>query len=327
MKAWPNPARFQLKLLISMLLLLASSSALLSCAPQPKSMFEQKAEADAANKIEIATPSKIDDQVALDPSIVASTSDDEQLLSIDIGKQQAIARQPDCDRQVQTCQYLELNILKFTPDQPWLTGIMWQTIARVLSPKLPFTSQEQVAKDSIAAILKQIEFTNQGVSSQPLYQRIDTELVLNQNAKNAPNTGTDHILTGYLLVKSTQHPEHKQQQFDYVMLDIHKKLQLNIEDILLPTVTSEQLLLALQTAKREWLSQKGVENQYLQDWPLALSKQWYLDERGLHMIYQGGALLNTELEAVDLLVATEQLTALAKPSYIIGSKKSLSDEK
>lgn len=310
------------------------SSMLLGCAPQPKSLFEQQAEAQAAN--EIGANTKIGQQTSSDAIISPDNADSKQVIAIDISKQQAVARQPNCDPQQSRCQYLELNVLDFTPTQPWLESIMWQTLARVLSPETPFNSQQQVAKDSILAILKQTEFTNGGVKSQPNYQRIDTELTLNESNNssnpNSTNTATNtdkeasikqtnEVITGYLLVESTQHrgTNHQRWQRNYVMLDMQKKLQLTIEDILLPKVTTAELLLAFQPAKKQWLAKQGIEQQYLEEWPLPLSKQWYLNHQGLHLVYQSGELLNTELTAVDLMVPYSQLQDIVKPNYIVTS--------
>lgn len=309
---------------------MAASSVLLGCAPQPKSMFEQQAEAEAAN--EISATSQIQNPQSSDPSLSTLIDDTKQGLAIDISKQQAIARQPNCIPEQNSCQYLELNSLVFTPAQPWLASIMWQTIARVLSPDTPLTSQQQVAKDSILALLKQIEFSTEGVSSQPSYQRIDTDLIVNEQAIVTDDTvvadadaDNVQVTSGYLIIESTQHrgATHQQWHLDYVMLDMQKKLQLTIADILLPEVDTDQLLSAFQSSKNEWLISQGVERQYVEQWPLPLAEQWYIDQQGLHMVYQSGALLNNELDAVDLVVPFAQLQGLIKPEYKVRSSVSM----
>lgn len=311
---------------------IVTSSILLGCAPQPKSLFEQQAEAQAAS--EIGADTKIGKPTSSDSIIVVpNETNSKQAIAIDISKQQAIARQPNCDPQQASCQYLELNVLAFTPTQPWLENIMWQTVARVLSPDTPFTSQQQVAKDSILTLLKQIEFNTGGVTSQPSYQRIDTELTLNEsidttnhtsksnNTDDDKNNNSSQVVSGYLLVESTQHrgSSHKQWQLNYIMLDMQKKIQLTISDILLPKVDTDKLLLAFQPVKKQWLAEQGIEPQYLEEWPLPLSKQWYLDQHGLHMVYQSGELLNDKLNAVDLVVPYSQLQGIVKPSYRVRS--------
>jgi hypothetical protein len=313
-------------------MLVLASQVLLGCAPQPESMFEQKAEEEAANEIgahstiqnyELSKPSTSSAANALDKT------GHKQALPINISKQQTIARQPNCNAQQTSCQYLEINTLAFTPPQPWLANIMWQTVARTLSPDTPFISQQQVARDSVSALLKQIEFRSEGVSSQPKYQRIDTDLVLNQglsadsvaasNGSNMDSHMNNEVMTGYLLVESTQQrsEDHQQGHRDYVMLDMQKKLQLTVEDVLLADADTQKLLSTFNTIKKQWLAEQGVEQQYLEEWPLPLSEQWYIDQQGLHLVYQSGELLNTQLQPVDFVVPFTQLQGIVKPSYMV----------
>jgi hypothetical protein len=315
-----------------MIMLVLASQVLLGCAPQPESMFEQKAEEEAANEIgahstiqnyELSKPSTSSAANALDKT------GHKQALPINISKQQTIARQPNCNAQQTSCQYLEINTLAFTPPQPWLANIMWQTVARTLSPDTPFISQQQVARDSVSALLKQIEFRSEGVSSQPKYQRIDTDLVLNQglsadsvaasNGSNMDSHMNNEVMTGYLLVESTQQrsEDHQQGHRDYVMLDMQKKLQLTVEDVLLADADTQKLLSTFNTIKKQWLAEQGVEQQYLEEWPLPLSEQWYIDQQGLHLVYQSGELLNTQLQPVDFVVPFTQLQGIVKPSYMV----------
>jgi hypothetical protein len=313
-------------------MLVLASQVLLGCAPQPESMFEQKAEEEAANEIgahstiqnyELSKPSTSSAANALDKT------GHKQALPINISKQQTIARQPNCNAQQTSCQYLEINTLAFTPPQPWLANIMWQTVARTLSPDTPFISQQQVARDSVSALLKQIEFRSEGVSSQPKYQRIDTDLILNQglsadsvaasNGSNMDSHMNNEVMTGYLLVESTQQrsEDHQQGHRDYVMLDMQKKLQLTVEDVLLADADTQKLLSTFNTIKKQWLAEQGVEQQYLEEWPLPLSEQWYIDQQGLHLVYQSGELLNTQLQPVDFVVPFTQLQGIVKPSYMV----------
>ncbi|WP_300392971.1 hypothetical protein [uncultured Psychrobacter sp.] len=315
-----------------MIMLVLASQVLLGCAPQPESMFEQKAEEEAANEIgahstiqnyELSKPSTSSAANALDKT------GHKQALPINISKQQTIARQPNCNAQQTSCQYLEINTLAFTPPQPWLANIMWQTVARTLSPDTPFISQQQVARDSVSALLKQIEFRSEGVSSQPKYQRIDTDLILNQglsadsvaasNGSNMDSHMNNEVMTGYLLVESTQQrsEDHQQGHRDYVMLDMQKKLQLTVEDVLLADADTQKLLSTFNTIKKQWLAEQGVEQQYLEEWPLPLSEQWYIDQQGLHLVYQSGELLNTQLQPVDFVVPFTQLQGIVKPSYMV----------
>ena len=317
---------------VLMIMLVLASQVLLGCAPQPESMFEQKAEEEAANEIgahstiqnyELSKPSTSSAANALDKT------GHKQALPINISKQQTIARQPNCNAQQTSCQYLEINTLAFTPPQPWLANIMWQTVARTLSPDTPFISQQQVARDSVSALLKQIEFRSEGVSSQPKYQRIDTDLILNQglsadsvaasNGSNMDSHMNNEVMTGYLLVESTQQrsEDHQQGHRDYVMLDMQKKLQLTVEDVLLADADTQKLLSTFNTIKKQWLAEQGVEQQYLEEWPLPLSEQWYIDQQGLHLVYQSGELLNTQLQPVDFVVPFTQLQGIVKPSYMV----------
>jgi len=321
-----------LKGAVLVIMLVLASQVLLGCAPQPESMFEQQAEEEAANEIgahstiqnyELSKPSTSSAANALDKT------GHKQALPINISKQQTIARQPNCNGQQTRCQYLEINTLAFTPPQPWLANIMWQTVARTLSPDTPFISQQQVARDSVSALLKQIEFRSEGVSSQPKYQRIDTDLILNQglsadsvaasNGSNMDSHMNNEVMTGYLLVESTQQrsEDHQQGHRDYVMLDMQKKLQLTVEDVLLADADTQKLLSTFNTIKKQWLAEQGVEQQYLEEWPLPLSEQWYIDQQGLHLVYQSGELLNTQLQPVDFVVPFTQLQGIVKPSYMV----------
>ncbi|WP_201601510.1 hypothetical protein [Psychrobacter submarinus] len=298
-----------------MIMLVLASQVLLGCAPQPESMFEQQAEEEAAN--EIGAHSTIQNYELSKPSTSSALdkTGHKQALPINVSKQQTIARQPNCNGQQTRCQYLELNTLAFTPPQPWLTNIMWQTVARALSPDAPFISQQQVARDSVSALLKQIEFHSAGVSSQPKYQRIDTDLILNQGL----SADSNEVMTGYLLVESTQQRSegHQQGHRDYVMLDMQKKLQLTVEDVLLADADTQKLLSTFNTIKKQWLAEQGVEQQYLEEWPLPLSEQWYIDQQGLHLVYQSGELLNTQLQPVDFVVPFTQLQGIVKPNYMV----------
>ena len=317
---------------VLVIMLVLASHVLLGCAPQPESMFEQQAEEEAASEIgahstiqnyELSKPSTSSAANALDKT------GHKQALPINISKQQTIARQPNCNGQQTSCQYLEINTLAFTPPQPWLANIMWQTVARTLSPDTPFISQQQVARDSVSALLKQIEFRSEGVSSQPKYQRIDTDLILNQglsadsvaasNGSNMDSHMNNEVMTGYLLVESTQQrsEDHQQGHRDYVMLDMQKKLQLTVEDVLLADADTQKLLSTFNTIKKQWLAEQGVEQQYLEEWPLPLSEQWYIDQQGLHLVYQSGELLNTQLQPVDFVVPFTQLQGIVKPSYMV----------
>jgi len=306
-------------LILSMLLAISSSS-LLSCDQQPQSMFEQQANtksatdsADHSNDDNNNTATAVVTSVT--PAVTSNSTNSIAAPMINIKKQQAIARQPNCNALQTSCQYFELNVLEFSPAQPWLTSIMWQTIARALAPVTPLASQDEMAKRTVSMLFSQIEYGTEVVESLPMYQRIDTELVLNPAVSDPSISSSD---TAYLTVRSSQHrSDSRQQQVTYVMLDIQKKLQLTIEDILLPKVSTDELLLTFQTAKKEWLTLQDVEQKYHEDWPLHLSRQWYLDQQGLHLVYQSGELLTAKTGAVDLMVPYALLQGLIKPRYIV----------
>lgn len=317
--------------LILSMLLVVSSSSLLSCEQQPQSMFEQQANADSASNLGINDNDDAKANIVTMVAPVAPTTTDSINSTagtmIHASKQQAVARQPNCNSLQTRCQYFELNVLEFSPAQPWLTSIMWQTIARVLVPETPLASQDETAKKTVSMLFSQIEYGNKVVDSLPLYQLIDTELVINPAASSSvigqntslTNSSSSSIATGYLAVRSRQQHRNdsRQQQLTYVMLDMQKELQLTIEDILLPEVSTDELLMAFQTAKKEWLTLQGIEQKYHEDWPLHLSRQWFLDEQGLHMAYQSGELLNSKTDAVDMIAPYTLLQGLIKPSYIV----------
>ncbi|MEC5209497.1 hypothetical protein RCH20_000546 [Psychrobacter sp. PL15] len=323
------------KLLLTLTMLLTISSSLLSCAQQPQSMFEQQANAESAYDIELNNNLGSANTVGASGAAVSS--------AIQASKQQAIARQPNCNPRQTRCQYFELNVLEFSPEQPWLNSIMWQTIARKLAPETPLASQDEVAKKTVSMLFNQIEYGEQTVKSLPMYQRIDTELVLNLPSETIPlnarasdnerfsnqvssiasnnqlnaESELGYLTTGYLKISLQQHRNGSQQQFTYVMFDLQKELQLAIGDILLPEVSVDELVLVFQNARKKGLSLQGIEQKYHEDWPLQLSQQWYLDPQGLHMVYQSGAPLTTKTEAIDLLVPYTLLQGLVKPRYMV----------
>lgn len=294
---------------------------LLGCQPQPKSMFEQQAEAETvetSDTVYTDAQTNGDTTAVVKPLQAVATS----APMIDVVHRQAIARQRGCPADNVDCQSFELNVLRFRPEQPWLTTIMWQSIARILAPEMPLTSQDEAAKKTVSILFNQIAYSEQRVKTLPLHQRIDTDLVLNpQNTGQAEtaNTQTEAPAhTGYLVVRLTNTDRGAERQFAYyVMLDMQTQLQLTLSDILLPHITNEQLLATFQNAKKEWLSTQGIAAEKQDDWPLALSKQWYLDSQGLHMVYQSEELLAGNTEAVDLMVPYGLIDGLIKPHYIV----------
>lgn len=308
------------------LMLIVLGGSLSGCDQQPKSMFEQQADSESAPK---TTQIITDDSLLVTPGTTADSAVDEgsslpAIVNVKANKLQAIANQPNCDSSEKVCQYFELNVLEFTPEQPWLTSIMWKTIAQVIAPETPLASQDQTAKNTILMLLKQVEYGDQVVSTLPLYERIDTELIL--HPIGTKDIHSDTVVTGYLLVRSTIELGSTHQYLNYVMLDMQKKLQLTIEDILLPQVNIDSLLISIQNAKQNWLASKGFTKDKLKsdrhNLSSPLSQQWYLDEQGLHIVYQSGELVDTYTDAVDLVVPYKLLVDIIVPSYIVQNNHS-----
>ena len=296
---------------------------LFGCQPQPQSMFEQQAEADTAESGDTTyTETQTDSNATAVVKPVQAV--DTSVPTMDVIRRQAIARQRGCDPKSSECQSFELNVLQFQPEQPWLTSIMWQSIARLLNPQMPLTSQDETAKKTVSILFNQIAYSEQRVTTLPLHQRIDTDLVLSAQEDSqtdmASPKNSDATQTGYLVVRLTDMSTDAERQFaHYVMLDMQTQLQLTLSDILLPHITHQQLLATFQNAKKEWLSTQGIAPDKQDDWPLALSKQWYLDTKGLHMVYQSEELLAGNTQAVDLMVPYNLLDGLINPRYIVGA--------
>ncbi|WP_352339033.1 hypothetical protein [Psychrobacter sp. 16-MNA-CIBAN-0192] len=297
---------------------------LIGCQPPP-------VEPSAPAIQDMKTPPHTEVPVIIESMSAPNYIEPASIAAINIANQQTIAQQPHCDAVQSHCQYFELNVLIFTPEQPWLTTIMWQTIARVIAPETPLASQGEAAKKTVLKLFKQVEYAEQVVDTLPLYQRIDSTLVLN----SAHNSS---VATGYLRIRATQQRDSQltdsvrqnsknQEQLSYVMLDMQKKLRLTISDILLPNITTAQLMQVFKPAKQSWVKAKGnqpnnqylagAEQNYMTDWEIPLARQWYLDNKGLHMVYQSGELLAMQTEVVDMVVPYSALYGLIQPHYIV----------
>lgn len=328
-----------LKMLCVLTVIFSSVAGLSACQQQPKSMFEQQAEADVSKPVVKLDASEVTANTAT-PDLSTSARNDAS--TIDIITHQTVAQPPNCDAISPDCQYFELNVLEFLPEQPWLTTIMWQTIARVLAPETPLASEEKTAQKTVSMLFNQIEYAEQRVAALPLYQRIDTQFVLNpQNSDAIPSpqkssgmtndatADSTFISTGYLKILSTQQRDapydksRHQQAVNYVMLDIQKKLILNINDILLPNVTTTDLSQRFDGAKLIWLQAHNQDlstknsPRYAQSQQEPLAQQWYLDSEGLHLVYQSGELLATQTNVVDLVTSYSDLADLIHPKYIV----------
>lgn len=241
-----------------------------------------------------------------------------QVAKFQLIEQQAISRQPHCDTQVEPCQYFELNVLGFSPTQPWLTTLMWQSVALVLSPEAPLASDNQQAKNTILKLIHQIEYGDQSAKVLPLYQRVDTSFVFNPTQDSQRHTGYLAVMARQIRTAEGQ----EKQTVRYVMVDLDKKLQLSLTDVLKTGTSTDELLTALKPSKLQWLEDQGVNKSQQSHWPLALSDQWYLDEEGLHMVYQGGEIIEEYQQVADLLIPYDQLETLIKPDYLLVANKS-----
>ncbi len=309
------------------------ASSLSACAEQPKSMFEQQAEAESADKIAINTQGTPDISLSTTAAITTSEDSDKASPTMTITPQQVIAQQPNCDATQTECQYFELNTLSFSPEQPWLTSIMWQNIARVVAPKAPLASKDTIAKDTVLKLLKQIEYSTKFVNTLPLYQRIDTELIVNPTADNQPNTTDSHavtpdisdnpdkVSTAYLVIHNRHDRHTAQQQSTYVMLDMQKKLQLTLTDILLPSISKDDLLLAIQAAQTKGLMlhapQQHTLDKPIENWSPQLLQQWYLDAKGLLLVFHLDGQGVIHKATADIIMPYALLKGFIKPYYIV----------
>ena len=369
-----------LMLLLRLIAAWSRVSVLSGCQPQPKSMFEQQAEDNTTTSsiVRSATPNSANYQSDLSTNHTKASKNAAVTISsrtsgtIDMVNHKIVAQQLNCDPIERDCQYFELNVPEFLPEQPWLATIMWQTIARILAPESPLASQEKTAQKTVSMRFNQIEYAEQRVKALPLYHRIDTKFVLNPTnnqsssrlqsgkRKNREPVNIVPVSTGYLKIRSSQHRQNPEQQsLHYVMLDMEKKLILNIDDILLPNISTAALLPRFQMAKEGWLqshngalssqypqsadlkNQEGINKGSLdkgslnkdsitertktvdlqgsediyEEWSVPLASQWYLDDEGLHLVYQSGELLAAQSEVVDLLAPYSKLHGLIDPKY------------
>lgn len=291
---------------------------LAGCGQQPKSMFEQQAEAKAANEQAATSAAQSDASLTNDqslqpvaelepiPIIDSDTSDCGFVASrFDVTVHQVIAQQPNCKLPKDQCQSFELNTLAFNPEQPWLSNIMWQAIAQVLSPQTPLSGQEQTVKNTILMQFNQVEYDDQKAEHLPLYQRIDTEF-----ARTDTLTG-HHIGRMKVLSTQRQDTQNAQKQYiRYVMVDLDNQLQLNLQDVLRADVSEQTLAARFEVVAKQWLKEQGMDTNHDVQLPFFLSKQWYLDKQGLHMVYQPGELVGENSNAIDLLLPYAQMDDL-----------------
>ncbi len=285
----------------------AASLSMVACSPAPQSVAEPQADSIKSTEENNAKPLIIKAQSAPNP-----TENDDYIPAPNVtaNPEQAIARQPNCDPDTTVCQYFELNTLSFDPEPRWLTHIMWQSIARILDSKTPLVSEDESAKKMVTKLFNQIAYGEQPQTTQPMYQRVDTEFVT--ITQGSPNVAA----LSYLKISLNKHHQNQPPQaLSYVMLEMQKQLQLNLTDILLPTAALTEVMNAAEPAKIKWLSEQGIEAKLLEGWSIAPPEQWYLDGDGLHLVYQPTALVETIAAPADLVIPFQALQGIIKPRY------------
>lgn len=219
-----------------------------------------------------------------------------------------------------TCIKFELNTLDFSPEQPWLSDIMWQTIAHQIVLDKSLSNEGGTAKVAVRMMLRQIRGIKSSAINLPSYQYINTQFTANDNQ------------TGYLTVSSLQ------QRFEhspilkytyYQMVDVNTQKQLTLNNILSKKYSKEALLMLLQQSPKITASGAEVVD-YI---PIDLPVQWYLDDIGLHLLYQPGEMIeeamldtddgmimdNNNLDKIiELIVPSETVNPLLKPEYQMG---------
>lgn len=282
-----------------------------ACSPAPQSVAEQQVDTIKSTNKDNAEPLIIKAE-----SAKSSDKNDDYIPAPNVTAkpQQAIARQPNCDPETTVCQYFELTTLSFEPEQRWLTHILWQSIARILDPKTPLVSEDESAKKMVTKLFNQIAYGEAPQATQPMYQRVDTAFV--KISSGSP----DKAALSYLKISLNKHREdNPPQALSYIMLEMQKQLQLNLTDILLPTADLDDVMRAAEPAKIKWLSDQGIEAKFLEDWSIEPPEQWYLNNDGLHLVYQPKEILETIEAPADLIVPFNELQGMIKPRYVVAS--------
>lgn len=282
---------------------------LASCSPAPQSVAEQQVDTITSPKQDHAEP------LIIKAKSAENFDDDNDYIpapNVTAKPEQAIARQPNCDPEAAVCQYFELNTLSFEPEQRWLTHIMWQSIARILDPKTPLVSEDESAKKLVSKLFNQIAYGETAQVTQPMYQRVDTDFV------NISSGSPDKAALSYLKISLNKHREdNPPQALSYIMLEMQKQLQLKLTDILLPTANLDDVMRAVKPIKIKWLSEQGIEAKLLEDWSIEPPEQWYLNNDGLHLVYQPKEILETIETPADLIVPFNELQGIIKPRYVV----------
>ena len=217
------------------------------------------------------------------------------------------------------CIEFELNTLDFSPSQPWLTDIMWQTIAHQAVPDKTMSTESGAAKIAVRMMLRQIRGLQTSAINLPIYQYINTEFAINKNQ------------TGYLKIDSVQQRYEHSPKLNYTyykMVDLSQQKQLALSDVLQPGHTQEELLMLLQQIPKASQS-RLVPIDHL---PIDLPAQWYMDDLGLHLLYQPGEIIqqtfderthkaldtNNLDEIIELVVPYAVINSMLKPQYQVG---------
>ena len=217
------------------------------------------------------------------------------------------------------CIHFELNVLDFSPPHPWLTDVMWQMIAQQVVPDKVLSGEKGEAKIAVRMVLRQIRGLQTTSVNLPVYQYINTQFHLNKNQ------------TGYFKIDSLQQRfEHspKLNYSYYGMVDSKRQKQLSLSDILQNKYTKEDLLTLLQQTPKA--PESGLKLLY--NLPIDLPAQWYLDDKGSHLLYQPGEIIEDGLiarqtgqninmsnsslnEIIELIVPYELINQLLLPEY------------
>ncbi|WP_230655945.1 hypothetical protein [Psychrobacter sp. I-STPA10] len=267
----------------------------------------------SSEKLEVsAWQTKVQSPHCLSQPVEPTSLTSETLAPVTLEKTQHGALSP--------CIKFELNTLDFSPSQPWLSNIMWQTIAYQAVPDKTLSSEGGSAKIAVRMMLRQIKGLQTSAINLPIYQYINTEFAINKND------------TGYLKIDSVQQRFEHSPRLNYIyykMVDMSQQRQLTLSDILDKNYNKEALLALLQRIPKA--SQSGLEPVY--HLPVDLPAQWYMDDLGLHLLYQPGEMIEQTLdiyhtdkvldnnnlnEIIELVVPYEVINNMLKPQYQVG---------
>ena len=102
---------FLLPTLSIVIISMIAVATVIGCQPPP-------VEPSASAIQDIKTPPHTEVPVIIESMSAPNHIEPASIAAINITNQQTIAQQPHCDAVQYHCQYFELNVLSFTPDQP-----------------------------------------------------------------------------------------------------------------------------------------------------------------------------------------------------------------